>query len=69
MCKKYFVMILKNDKKVDSLIRIAANHRLFGYYKIGVYGNERQHELYLVGKKKDYKEFTKELATIDEDEE
>ena len=68
MCRKYFVMVLENDRQVDLLMKVAANHRLHCLYKIGVYGRERQHELYLVGKKKDYKEFKKEIATLEDEE-
>lgn len=68
MCKNYFVMVLENDSQVDLFMKLAANHRLHCLYKIGVYGKERQHELYLVGKKKDYKEFKNEVAALDNEE-
>ena len=62
MCrKKYHLMVLENDEYVDSYTRIAANHNLQCLYKIGVYGKERQHELYIVGKSSDYRKFLKEL--------
>lgn len=59
--RKYQLMVLENDEHVDSYTRIAANHNLQCLYKIGVYGRERQHELYIVGKTSDYKKFLKEL--------
>ena len=52
---------MEDEKKVDSYMRIAANHHLHCLYKIGVYGNETQHELYVVGSFINYHKFLKEL--------
>lgn len=61
MFRKHYMMILSDDEKVDIITKIAANHKLQCLYKIGVYGKERQHELYLIGKPWNYHEFMKEL--------
>ena len=64
--KNYHVIILNDPSVVDSLTRKAANHNLHCLYKSGVYGCEQQHELYVIGKTKDYRVFKKEISeTID----
>ena len=47
--KHYSMIILPDETKVDSLMRLAANHNVHCLYKIGVYGHEQQHELYIQG--------------------
>jgi hypothetical protein len=45
------------------MIRVATNHRLYVTYKIGVYGGERQHELFIIGKPWHYRKFKKAMET------
>lgn len=63
MFRNYHLMILENDSCVDLYTKIAANHGLQCLYKIGVYGEERQHELYIVGNLFHYRKFQKALKT------
>lgn len=51
------LFIPKNEGDVDRLIRLAANNNVHAVYKIGVYGKERQNELYLTGRPWDVYEF------------
>lgn len=66
MKKNYHVLILESETEVDLTVKIAANHRLQCLYKIGVYGKERQHELYVIGGTLNYYRFLKELKSKDE---
>lgn len=66
MRKNYKMMILEDETKVDFLTKIAANYGLNCLYKIGVYGKERQHELYIVGNSRAYKKFQKEINSIEQ---
>ncbi len=61
MFKNYYKLIVENPEKVDYLIRIASNHGLYGLYKIGVYGAQRQHEVYITGSPWRYRRFLKEI--------
>ena len=63
MLKKHYVMVAKSEKDVYRLMRIAANHNLYGQYKIGVYGTERQHELFITGAPWNYRKFCNEVNT------
>ncbi len=55
---KVRIMILGIEAKdMDSMILMAANYNLQGLYKIGVYGNERQDELFVVGNIWDFYRF------------
>lgn len=47
--KKWEMIILENGEKVDVLMKLAANKHLTCLYKIGIYGTETQHELYVKG--------------------
>lgn len=60
MFQKYRMIVLEDESEVDSLTKIAANHHLQCLYKIGVYGKEQQHELYLIGNSWKYQKFLKE---------
>lgn len=64
MLKNVNMMILENDNKVDKIISIAAKHDLVCTYKIGVYGQFRQHELLIVGPNHRYKKFINEIKTL-----
>lgn len=64
MLKNVNMMILENDNKVDKIISIAAKHDLVCTYKIGVYGQFRQHELLIVGPNYRYKKFINEIKTL-----
>lgn len=57
MFRKYHMIVLNDENEVDPLTKLAANHRLQCLYKIGVYGKERQHELYVVGSFWEYQKF------------
>lgn len=46
---KWEMVILQDEKKVDALMKMAANKHLSCLYKIGVYGTEIQHELFIKG--------------------
>lgn len=61
MFKKYHLIVLENGENVDFMTKIAANHQLKCLYKIGIYGKEQQHELYVIGKFWNYWGFKKEL--------
>lgn len=61
MLKKTYVVVASSEKEVYRLMRVAANHHLYGTYKIGVYGCERQHELFLTGSPWNYRKFTNEV--------
>lgn len=62
MFKMIHLMILEDEREVDTLVKLAANHHLQALYKVGVYGTVRQHELYVIGWFWNYYKFTKELA-------
>ncbi|MDD3204211.1 MAG: hypothetical protein PHS74_00530 [Lachnospiraceae bacterium] len=62
MLRNGHLMILKDDSEVDSITKLAANHQLQCLYKIGVYGKEKQHELYIIGHFWNYSKFMKELS-------
>lgn len=64
MLKNVNMMILENDNKVDKIISIAAKYDLVCTYKIGVYGQFRQHELLIVGPNHRYKKFINEIKTL-----
>ena len=49
MFNKLYVIVADTEEDVYRMVRIATNHRLCVMYKIGVYGNERQHELFIMG--------------------
>ena len=69
MFKRTCVMILDTDKNIDLIVKIAANNDLHALYKIGVYGKERQHEMFITGSARNFHKFKKELANINENEE
>ena len=62
--KRYMKVITSGEENIDSLMRLAANHNLSCLYKIGVYGKERQHELYVDGYPWDYHAFIKEAKPL-----
>ena len=61
MLKRHYVMVAKSEKDAYRLMRIAANHNLYGQYKIGVYGTEQQHELFITGAPWNYRKFLDEI--------
>lgn len=67
MYKNINGIILNDNSKVDVICSIAAKYDLVCTYKIGVYGNFKQHELQIIGPKRRYKKFIKELETLDHD--
>lgn len=63
MFNKFYVIVAETEEDISRMIRIATNHRLYVTYKIGVYGNERQHELCIFGKPWNYHKFKRALET------
>lgn len=49
MTLNYLMVIPKNDEAIDHIMRIAANHRLACWHKVGVYGQQMQKEIYVTG--------------------
>ena len=68
MWKNINAIILKDDKNVDLYYSIAAKYDLLCLHKIGIYGKLEQHELQIIGKKKNYKKFISEVNNLDENE-
>ena len=69
MLKRTRMMILDTDEDVDLIIKIAANNELRALYKIGVYGKERQYEMFITGSARNFHKFKKELANANKNEE
>ena len=65
MFKRWHLVVLESEDKVDSVVKMAAKHQLLCLHKIGVYGKERQHELYVVGKYIDWLNFKHELNSTE----
>ena len=63
MYKNIYMMILESDNGVDVISSMAAKYDLVCTYKIGVYGQFRQHELQIVGPYRRYRKFINELKT------
>lgn len=49
MLHKYYMIALEDSSEVDSAIRDAVSYNVQVLYKIGIYGQEKQHELFLSG--------------------
>ena len=47
---KYYMIVLDDEKEIDSCMRKAAFHRVQCLYKIGIYGKEKQHEIFIGGR-------------------
>ena len=69
MWKNTNVIILKDDKDVDLYCSIAAKYDLLCLHKIGVYGKFEQHELQIIGKRRNYKKFISEINSLKDDKE
>ena len=65
MFKKQYCVVANSEVEIYRMMRIAANHNLHSAYKIGVYGSERQHELFVTGKVRDYHKFLNEIKHTD----
>lgn len=69
MFNKLYIVVAESEKDVCQLVRLATNNHLYVSYKIGVYGDERQHELFIIGKPWHYYKFKnaikKSIATIE----
>lgn len=63
MFKKHYIVTAASEKDAYRMMRIAANHNLYAQYKIGVYGTERQHELFVIGTPWNYHKFMNEIST------
>ena len=50
MLHKYYLVVLDGPDTVDSAIKKSADYNVQALYKIGVYGKELQHELFISGK-------------------
>lgn len=46
---KTYIVIVENEAEAYRLMKTAISHKLHATYKIGVYGSERQHELFVIG--------------------
>lgn len=68
MWKNINAIILKDDKNVDLYCSIAAKYDLLCLHKMGIYGKLEQHELQIIGKKKNYKKFISEVNNLNENE-
>ena len=66
MYKNINSIILCSDKNVDQISSIAAKYDLVCLYKIGVYGNFKQHELEIIGPNRRYKKFIKDVKEMKE---
>ena len=49
MLHKYYLVVLEGSNVVDSAVKRAADFNVQALYKIGVYGKEKQHELFISG--------------------
>ena len=63
MFNKLYVVVADTEADVYRMVKLATNHRLYVTYKIGVYGNEHQHELFVIGKPWHYRKFKNAIAT------
>jgi len=63
MYKNINSIVLESDYDVDRISSVAAKYDLVCTYKIGVYGQYRQHELQIVGPHHRYRKFINELKT------
>ncbi len=61
MLKRFNLLVLTNDKNVNLLMKTASNFDLNCKYKIGIYGDVKQHELYVEGRLQNFKRFIDEL--------
>ncbi|MBR5862202.1 MAG: hypothetical protein IKZ08_02635 [Bacteroidales bacterium] len=61
MFKKTYIIVLETEEEVYRLMKVAFKHSLYATYKIGVYGTERQHELYIRGNILSYYKFMHEV--------
>ena len=64
MFKNSYCIIIDDGAKADMIMKLAANHNLHANYKIGVYGNERQHEIFVYGRWWDYYKLKNELTEL-----
>lgn len=64
MLKNVNMILLGSDDKVDKIISIAAKYDLVCTYKIGVYGQFRQHEILVIGPNYRYKKFANEIKAL-----
>lgn len=61
MLKNHYCVVANSEDEVYRLMRLAASYHLYGTYKIGVYGKERQHELFITGSPINYRKFMKQV--------
>ena len=54
---KTYIVIVETEEEAYRLMKTAIRHKLYAAYKIGVYGSERQHELFVTGKTLNYYKF------------
>lgn len=62
MFEKVYVIVGKNEADIYRMMKIATFHSLRTTYKIGVYGTDRQHELFIVTTQWKYRKFMKAIA-------
>lgn len=63
MFNKLYVVVAETEEDVYRMIKIATNHHLYVTYKLGVYGSEHQHELFIIGKPWNYRKFKRAIRT------
>lgn len=61
MFKKIYCMALDSAEDVEPTVKIAVNNGLQCMYKIGVYGDVKQHEVLVYGTWWNYMRFKNEL--------
>ena len=69
MLKNIYGMVLNSNENVDLYCSIAAKYDLLCLHKIGVYGKFEQHELQIIGKRRNYKRFISEINNLKDDKE
>lgn len=62
MFEKLYVIVGKNEADIYRMMKIATFHSLRTTYKIGVYGTDRQHELFIITTPWRYRKFMKAIS-------
>ena len=62
MFNKLYVIVGTSEEDIYRMMKIATHHSLNLTYKIGVYGNDRQHELFVRTTPWKYYKFMKAIS-------
>lgn len=62
MFEKLYVIVGANEADIYRMMKIATFHSLRTTYKIGVYGADRQHELFIITTPWRYHKFMKAIS-------